>query len=136
MILRIGKITSSVLLIALFLLTLACSNSNTEPLVSNVYQISNHEGKIVLPLGGWGYTLIPMEPGNNMDGSVSISGKGVSIKIMDPSLTEVKDFGVTKKLESINITATKSGNYRLMYKDIYPNADEKTIDFSIMVWSE
>ena len=136
MILRIGKITSSVLLIALFLLTLACSNSNTEPLVPNVYQISEHEGMLTVPLGGWGYTLIPMETGNSMNGSVSISGQGISIKIEDPNLEEVEDLGVSEEVESINIIATKSGNYRLFYEDIYPTADEKIIEFNITVWSE
>ncbi len=136
MILKISKKTSLAVLIAFFVLTLSCSTSNTEPLVSNPSQISEHIGMITLPLGGWGYTLIPMETGNSMNGSVSISGQGISIKIEDPNLEEVEDLGVLKKVENINVTATKSGNYRLYYEDIYPNSDEKVIEFNIIVWSE
>ncbi len=134
--LKISKKTSLAVLIAFFMLTLSCSTSNTEPLASNPSQISEHIGMITLPLGGWGYTLIPMEIGNSMNGSISISGQGISIKIEDPNLEEVEDLGVLKKVESINVTATKSGNYRLYYEDIYPNSDEKVIEFNIIVWSE
>ena len=136
MILRISKKISLIILIALLLLTLSCSTSNPEPLVQNVYQISEHEGTFTIPLGGWGYTLIPMEIGNSMKGSVSISGQAISIKIEDPNLEEVEDLGVSTKVENINITATKSGNHRLFYEDIHPNADEKIIEFNITVWSK
>jgi len=134
---KIGKIILLFALMVLCLVALACSTkSKIEPFDSDVFQISEHEGVFTLPVGGWGYTLIPMERGNRMDGSVLISGQGVSMKIEDSNGTEVKDLGIIKQLDSINIIASANGNYRLNYKDITPDSDEKTIEFNIIVWNE
>ena len=146
----IARITALSALLAVALLMLACSGTSSVNPVSSVtpnsptqtpapYRVAEYGDTIEIPAGSWTYTIIEMEPGQRMEGLVTVkepTNGQLRLKTQAPDQNDSVDLGPIVGSQTFSLVATTSGNYRVWFDNTSTGAEPKMVEFKITVWSE
>ena len=143
----IARITALSTLLAVVLLMLACSgtssvnpdSSATPPQTPAPYRVAEYGSTIEVPTESWTFTIIEMEPGQRMEGIVTVKEPAngqLRLKTQAPDQNDPVDLGPIDGSRTFSLVASESGNYRVWFDNTSTGSDPKVVEFKITVWSE
>ncbi len=143
----IARITALSAMLAVALLMLACSGTSSvnpaspdsPPQTPAPYHVAEYGSTIEVPTESWTFTIIEMEPGQRMEGIITVKEptKGqLRLKTQAPDQNDPVDLGPIDASRTFSLAATTSGNYRVWFDNTSTGSEPKVVEFKITVWSE